>query len=77
MEAIMVELFLLMIFNLLYPDKNKVGSSKDNMNTAAAFFYGTSFEPIGKETNRSPDETTQEQQPVPGDHCDYDDWLEW
>lgn len=66
----MVELFLLMIFNLLYPDKNKAGSSKDNMNTAAAFFYGTSFEPIGKETNLSPDETTQEQQAVPGDHCD-------
>jgi hypothetical protein len=68
--GIMVELFLLMIFNLLYPDKNKAGLSKDNMNTAAAFFYGTSFEPIGKETNLSPDETTQEQQAVPGDHCD-------
>jgi hypothetical protein len=34
----MVELFLLMIFNLLYPDKNKANSSKDDMNTAVAFF---------------------------------------
>jgi hypothetical protein len=73
----MVELFLLMIFNLLYPDKNKAGSSKDNMNTAAAFFYGTSFEPFGTETNCCPDETPQEQQTVSGDQCDYDDWLDW
>jgi hypothetical protein len=77
MEAIMVELFLLMIFNLLYPDKNRAGSSKDNMNTAAAFFYGTSFESIGKQTNRYPDETPQEHQSMSGDHCDYDDWLDW
>jgi ubiquitin len=75
----MIELFLLMIFNLLYPDKNKAGSSKDDMNTAAAFFYGTSYESIGKETtNPHPDKTPQEQQTVSEDHCDYcDDWLDW
>ncbi|MFO7883383.1 MAG: hypothetical protein R6U68_01050 [Desulfobacteraceae bacterium] len=74
----MIEFFLLMIFNLLYPDKNKTGQPKDDMNTAAAFFYGTSFESIGKETKHQPDETPQEQQTVSGDHCDYyDDWLDW
>ncbi|MCA1786986.1 MAG: hypothetical protein LC657_13515 [Desulfobacteraceae bacterium] len=67
--------FLLMIFNLLYPDKNKTGSSKDDMNTAAAFFYGTSFESIGKETNPHPDKTPQEKQATSGDQCDYDDWF--
>jgi hypothetical protein len=74
MEAIMVELFLLMIFNLLYPDKNKAGSSKDNMNTAAAFFYGTSFESFGKEQGHQADSTSQKQT-ISGDQCDYDDWL--
>jgi hypothetical protein len=31
----MIEFFLLMTFNLLYPDKNKTGLPKDEMNTAA------------------------------------------
>jgi hypothetical protein len=73
---VMIELFLLMIFNLLYPDKNKASSSKDDMNTAAAFFYGTSFESIGKEQGHQVDAAPQEQ-PISGDHCDYDDWLDW
>jgi hypothetical protein len=76
MEVIMVELFLLMIFNLLYPDKIKAGSSKDNMNTAAAFFYGTSFESIGKEQVHQADSASQKQA-ISGDQCDYDDWLDW
>jgi len=45
------------------------------MNTAAAFFYGTSFESIGKETNPHPDKTPQEKQAASGDQCDYDDWF--
>jgi hypothetical protein len=72
----MVELFLLMIFNLLYPDKNKASSSKDDMNTAAAFFYGTSFESIGKEQDHQADAAPQEQ-PMSGDQYDCDDWLDW
>ena len=72
----MIELFLLMIFNLLYPEKNKAGSSKDNMNTAAAFFYGTSFESIGKEQGHQADSASQKQA-ISENQCDYDDWLDW
>jgi len=70
----MVELFLLMIFNLLYPEKNRIGSPKDDMNTAAAFFYGTSFEPEKKGTAKDPSQST-------GSDChndfseDFYDWL--
>jgi hypothetical protein len=40
----MIELFLLMIFNLLHPDKNKNCPPKEDMNNPALFFYGTAFE---------------------------------
>jgi hypothetical protein len=73
----MFELISLWIFNLLYPEQKSPAARKDEMNTAAAFFYGTSFESIGEETNRHPDETPQEQQAVSGEHCDYDDWFDF
>ena len=72
----MIELFLLMIFNLLYPDKNKADSSKDDMNTAAAFFYGTSFENMENEPARQTGENLQEQAGT-GDHCEYDEWIDF
>ncbi len=72
----MIELFLLWVFNLLYPEQKSAGSQKDEMNTAAAFFYGTSFDSIEKET-KFPDKTPQDQQAVSGDQCDYDDWFDF
>lgn len=72
----MIEFFLLMIFNFLYPDKKKTGSSNDEMNTAAAFFYGTSFESIGKEQGHQADSASQKQA-ISENQCDYDDWLDW
>jgi hypothetical protein len=73
----MFELISLWIFNLLYPEQKSATARKDEMNTAAAFFYGTSFESTGKETKHHPDETPQEQQAVSGDYCDYDDWFDF
>jgi hypothetical protein len=46
------------------------------MNTAAAFFYGTSFETMGNESGRQPDAAVQEKVSSE-DPCDYDDWLDW
>lgn len=72
----MIELILLVIFNLLYPDKNKNCKPKDNMNTAAAFFYGTSFESVEKQRERQMDTAFQDER-VHENCWDYDDWLDW
>jgi hypothetical protein len=72
----MFELISLWIFNLLYPEQKSATARKDEMNTAAAFFYGTSFESIGKEKGYQADAAPQEQ-PMSGDQYDYDDWFEW
>ena len=70
----MIEFFLWIIFNLLYPDKNKTGQPKDDMNTAAAFFYGTSFESERKAAAKDPPKNTESDNQNDWSE-DFYDWL--
>jgi hypothetical protein len=64
----MFELISLWIFNLLYPERKTAAAGKDDMNNAAAFFYGTSFEPERKGTAIDPPQST--------DSDSQNDWSE-
>lgn len=72
----MVDLILLWILNLLFPEEKTASVRKDEMDTAAAFFYGTSFDSIGKESGRQPDTAAQDER-THESCCDYDDWLDF
>jgi hypothetical protein len=55
----MFELISLWLFNLLYPEQKSPAARKDEMNTAAAFYYGTSFEPERRDTVKDQSQSTE------------------
>ena len=69
----MFELISLWIFNLLYPEQKSAATRKSDLNNAAAFFYGTSFESIEKEKNIQTNPASGEQASY-SEKWDPDDW---